>query len=96
MTVVTRCPFLLTSNPVAPSLSLTLSGAGSLQVRVMEVVVRSTTARLCGGPVGTYVDRKEERRYCSWIILQCCESMARNLQLSIEPIKTVHLNGSIP
>ena len=59
MTVVTRCPFLLTSNPVAPSLSLILSGAGSLQVRVMEVLVRSATARSCGGPVGT--EREEKR-----------------------------------
>ena len=38
---------------MAPSLSLILSGAGSLQVRVMEVVVRSATQRPCGGPVGT-------------------------------------------
>ena len=53
MTVVTRCPFLLTSNPVAPSLSLILSGAGSLQVRLMEVLVRSATARSRDGPVGT-------------------------------------------
>ena len=53
MTVVTRCPFLLTSNPVAPSLSLILSGVGSLQVRMMEVAMRFVTARLCGGPVGT-------------------------------------------
>ena len=60
MTVVTRCPFLLTSNPVAPSLSLILSGAGSLQVRVMEVAVRSATARPCGGPVGT--GREQEKR----------------------------------
>ena len=35
------------------SLSLILSGAGSLQVTVMEVVVRLATARPCGGPVGT-------------------------------------------
>ena len=68
MTVVTRCPFLLTSNPVAPSLSLILSGVGSLQVRVMKVVVRSATASPCGGPVGTNVDRKEERRQFSWYI----------------------------
>ena len=59
MTVVTRCPFLLTSNPVAPSLSLILSGAGSLQVRVMEVVVRSATASPCGGPVGTGGEGKD-------------------------------------
>ena len=62
MTVVTRCPFLLTSNPVAPSLSLILSGAGSLQVRVMEVVVRSATARFCGGPVGTYICVDEKKK----------------------------------
>ena len=61
MTVVTCCPFLLTSNPVAPSLSLILSGAGSLQVRVMEVVVRSAIARLCGGPVGTSIGGKRRR-----------------------------------
>ena len=60
MTVVTRCPFLLTSNPVAPSLSLILSGAGSLHVRVMEVVVRSATARPCGGPVGTERHKKTD------------------------------------
>ena len=95
MRLATRCPFFLTSKPVAPSLSLILSGAGSLQVRVMEVLVRSATVRLCGGPVGTYVEKKEERRHCSWFILQCCESTVCNLQLSIEPIKTVHLNGSI-
>ena len=59
MTVVTRCPSLLTSNPVAPSLSLILSGAGSLQVRVMEVVVRFATARSRGGPVGTGSKRKD-------------------------------------
>ena len=53
MTVATRCLFLLTTNPVTPSLSLILSGAGSLQVTVMEVVVRLTTARPSGGPVGT-------------------------------------------
>ena len=53
MTVATSCPSLLTTNPVTPSLSLTLSGAGSLQVTVKEVVVRLTTARPCGGPVGT-------------------------------------------
>ena len=34
-------------------MSLILSGAGSLQVTVMEVVVRLATARPCGGPVGT-------------------------------------------
>ena len=61
MTVVTRWPFLLTSNPVAPSLSLILSGAGSLQVRVMEVVVRSATARPCGGPVGTGRKKKTDQ-----------------------------------
>ena len=38
---------------MTPSLSLILSGAGSLQVRVMEVAVRLATARACGGPVGT-------------------------------------------
>ena len=53
MTVATRRLFLLTTNPVTPSLSLILSGAGSLQVTVMEVVVRLATARPCGGPVGT-------------------------------------------
>ena len=53
MTVATRRLFLLTTNPVTPSLSLILSGAGSLQVTVMEVVVLLATARSCGGPVGT-------------------------------------------
>ena len=70
MTVVTRCPFLLTSNPVAPSLSLILSGAGSLQVRVMEVVVRSATARPCGGPVGTYDCAIKKRRKEE--VTKCC------------------------
>ena len=55
MTKATRCLFLLTTNPVTPSLSLILSGAGSLQMTVMEVVVRLATARPCGGPVGTEV-----------------------------------------
>ena len=49
----TCCPSLLTTNLRTPSLSLILSGAGSLQVTVMEVVVRLATARPCGGPVGT-------------------------------------------
>ena len=53
MTVATRRPSLLTTNPVTPSLSLILSGAGSLQVTVMEVALRLATARACGGPVGT-------------------------------------------
>ena len=75
MTVVTRCPFLLTSNPVAPSLSLILSGAGSLQVRVMEVVVRPATARPCGGPVGTIMEKEEEtgQRYSE--VLYCYDSL---------------------
>ena len=60
MTVVTRCPFLLTTNPVTPPLSLILSGAGSLQVSVMEVVVRFATDRPCGGPVGTEVEWRKE------------------------------------
>ena len=51
--MATCCPSLLTTNPVTLSLSLILSGAGSLQVTVMEVVVRLATARPCGGPVGT-------------------------------------------
>ena len=58
MMVATRVLFLLTTKPVTPSLSLILSGAGSLQVTVMEVVVRLTTARPCGGPVGTGVQGK--------------------------------------
>ena len=58
MTIATRCLFLLTTNPVTPSLSLILSSAGSLQVTVMEVVVRLTTVRPCGGPVGTEVESK--------------------------------------
>ena len=53
MTVATRCLFLLITNPVTPSLSLILSGAGSLQVTAMEVVLRLATTRPCGGPVGT-------------------------------------------
>ena len=53
MTVATRCPSLLTTNPVTPSLSLILSGAGFIQVTVMEVALRLATARPCGGPVGT-------------------------------------------
>ena len=53
MTLATRCPSLLTTNSVTPSLSLILSGAGSLQVTVMEVALRLATARACGGPVGT-------------------------------------------
>ena len=53
MTVATCCPSLHTTNSVTPSLSLILSGAGSLQVTVMEVAVRLATARACGGPVGT-------------------------------------------
>ena len=55
MTVVTRSPFLLTSNPMTPSLSLILSGAGSLHLRVMEEVERRLTRKPCGGPVGTEV-----------------------------------------
>ena len=59
MTLATGTPFLLTTNPVMPCLSLILSGAGSLQVTVMEVVVRLATARLCGGPVGTGEEGQE-------------------------------------
>ena len=59
MTVATRCLFLLTTNPVTPSLSLILSGAGFPQVTVMEVAVRLATARPCGGPVGTSKGEKE-------------------------------------
>ena len=59
MTVATHCLFLLTTNPVTPSLSVILSGAGSLQVTVMEVVVRLATARPCGGPVGTEETERE-------------------------------------
>ena len=58
--VATCCPFLLTTNLVIPSLSLILSGAGSLQVRVMEVEVRRATARPCGGPLGTEMEEEEE------------------------------------
>ena len=43
-----------------PSLSLILSGAGSLQVRVMEVEVWCATARPCGGPLGTEVEWRKE------------------------------------
>ena len=53
MTVATRCPSLLTTNPVTPFLSLISSDAGSLQVIVMEVVLRLATDGPCGGPVGT-------------------------------------------
>ena len=70
MTVVTRCPFFFTTNPVIPSLSLILSGAGSLQVRVMEVEVRRATARLCGGPLGTGKGEEEEKS-----LLGCCDCM---------------------
>ena len=64
MTLATCCPSLLTTNAVTPSLSLTLSGAGSLQVRVMEVALQLATARACGSPVGT---RKAEEgmRMCT-------------------------------
>ena len=62
VTVATCTPFLLTTNPVTPSLSLILFGAGSLQVRVMEVVVRDNTARFCGGPLGTERERRREVR----------------------------------
>jgi len=58
VTVATCTPFLLTTNPVTPFLSLILFGAGFPQVRVMEVVVRDDTARFCGGPLGTA--RKEK------------------------------------
>ena len=40
---------------MTPSLSLILSGAGSLQVRVMKEVERRLTRKPCGGPVGTEV-----------------------------------------
>ena len=58
VTVATCTPSLLTANPVTPSLSLILPEAGSLQVRVMEVVVRDERRRFCGGPEGT--EREEE------------------------------------
>ena len=51
--LATCCLSLLTTNLLAPSLSLILSGAGSLQERVMEVVVLLVTARPSGGPAGT-------------------------------------------
>ena len=60
MTVATCCPFLLTTNPVTPSLSLILSGAGSFQVRVMEVSLWSAMRRSCGGPLGTEVEWRKE------------------------------------
>ena len=64
MTVATHCLFLLTTNPVTPSLSLILSGAGFPQVTVMEVVVQLATARPCGGPVGTE-EAEEGMRVCT-------------------------------
>ena len=57
--LATCTPSLLTTNPVTPSLSLILSGAGSLQVRVMEVVLRDDTRRFCGGPLGTERERRK-------------------------------------
>ena len=60
--LATSTPSLLTTNPVTPSLSLILSSVGSLQVRVMEVVVRDDTARFCGGPLGTERERGREGR----------------------------------
>ena len=45
---------------MTPSLSLILSSAGSLQLRVIEVVVRRATARPCGGPVGTEIEWRKE------------------------------------
>ena len=62
VTVATCTPSLLTTNPVTPSLSFILSGAGSFQVRVMEVVVWDATARFCGGPLGTERERGREGR----------------------------------
>ena len=53
MMLATCSPSLLTTNLLTPSLSLILSGAGSLQERVMEVVVLLVIARPSGGPVGT-------------------------------------------
>ena len=58
VTLPTCTPFLLTTNLLTPFLSLILFGAGSLQVRVMEVVVRDDTARFCGGPLGTATKEK--------------------------------------
>ena len=63
MTVVTRCPLILSSNPVIPSLSLILSGAGSLQVRVIEVEVLPALRRSCGGPLGTGKGGEEGMRH---------------------------------
>ena len=45
---------------MTPSLSLILSGAGSLQLRVMEVAVRRAMRRSCGGPVGTEIEWRKE------------------------------------
>ena len=60
MTVATCCPFLFTTNPVIPSLSLILRLAGFLHLRVMEEVERCLTRKPCGGPVGTEVERRKE------------------------------------
>ena len=55
MTLATCSPFLLTSNPMTPFLSLILPLAGSLHLRVMKEVERRLTRKPCGGPVGTEV-----------------------------------------
>ena len=60
MMLATCSPSLLTTNLLTPSLSLILSGAGSLQERVMEVVVLLVTARPCGGPEGTGKEGRKE------------------------------------
>ena len=52
-----------------PSLSLILSGAGSLQVRVMEILLRCAMRRSCGGPVGTEMEEEKEVRNSDAVIV---------------------------